>query len=143
MKNLLLLIFFIPVFSFSQLLYKEDGSIDFSKKTTIIKKSKTIIHNNNTDIIRPEYKTGRNDLIKFISSNFKYPKQKQAGEIRLSFDVDSKANLSNFEFIKNLNPDYDNELLRVIKLTEKNWIPGKEKNITKKMNYTFTINFKK
>lgn len=73
----------------------------------------------------PEFPGGSEMLKSFISSNFEMPEDVNVdGQIEISFKVDAKGKLSNFEIVKNLGGGTGEEAVRIFTLSPR-WIPGK------------------
>lgn len=78
----------------------------------------------------PVYTYGEDGLAKFITHNMRYPiKAKQEGiegRILCSFVVGADGAISNIEVVEGIEPELDNEAIRVLGLMPK-WIPGENK----------------
>ena len=78
----------------------------------------------------PEYPGGTDALLKFITSNIKYPaiaKQNGIeGKVLVQFIIDEKGNVVNLKVIKGIGYGCDEEAVRVCKMMPR-WIPGKLK----------------
>ena len=78
----------------------------------------------------PEFTGGADALDKFIKKNLQYPAELAGsgitGIVFLSFIVDENGNVKDIKIIKSINLIMDKEAIRIIKLTDKLWIPGKE-----------------
>ena len=80
----------------------------------------------------PQFPGGDAELFKFITKNFKYTvsdgKQNEADgtKIIVGFTVDSTGNIINPKIVKGINPELNNEALRVVSIMPK-WIPAKQK----------------
>lgn len=92
----------------------------------------------------PVYPGGEGELLKFISSNLKYPTiaqtQKIQGTVIVRFVVNSFGDTEKVEVLRGLSPECDEEAMRVIKLL-KNWIPGKQNGEAVSVYYTQPIRF--
>lgn len=75
----------------------------------------------------PQYPHGEKELAGFISHQLRYPKEARQqgieGRILCSFIVATDGSISNIEVVQGLNPQLDNEAIRVLSLMSK-WIPG-------------------
>lgn len=93
----------------------------------------------------PEYKSGFNEMVKFISGNMKYPKearqQEIEGTVHISFVVEKDGKLSNVEVIRGLHPTCDAEALRVVKQMPA-WNPGLQAGKAVRTSMILPINFK-
>jgi len=78
----------------------------------------------------PEFTGGADALDKFIKKNLQYPAELAGsgitGIVFLSFIVDENGNVKDIKIIKSINLVMDKEAIRIIKLTDNLWIPGKE-----------------
>ena len=67
-------------------------------------------------------------MAKFISEYIRYPERAKAdniqGRILCSFIVKKDGTVSNIEIVNGLDPELDNEALRVLSMMPK-WTPGK------------------
>ncbi|MDO5664032.1 MAG: energy transducer TonB [Bacteroidia bacterium] len=75
----------------------------------------------------PQYPHGEKELAGFISHQIRYPKEARQqgieGRILCSFIVAADGSISNIEVIQGINPQLDNEAIRVLSLMSK-WVPG-------------------
>ncbi|MCW3082905.1 MAG: energy transducer TonB [Bacteroidetes bacterium] len=76
----------------------------------------------------PEFPGGNAALLKFISSNAKWPvqaagKEITATKIYVQFTIDKYGNVKNPKILKGINDGYDKEALRVVSLMPK-WKPA-------------------
>lgn len=76
---------------------------------------------------QPSFPGGTNALNTFIVSNLKYPVFAQEkgiqGRVVVKFIVEKDGSISNVEVDRSVDPDLDNEAMRVVKAMPK-WIPG-------------------
>lgn len=88
----------------------------------------------------PNYPGGDAELMKYILSNLKYPASAKnkgiEGRVIIRFVINTKGEVSDVEVLRGLDPDCDNEALRVVKGMP-NWIPGSQKG--KEVPVFFTI----
>ncbi|MFD2514872.1 TonB family protein [Pontibacter locisalis] len=93
----------------------------------------------------PQFKGGEEEMIKFLAQNIRYPKDAQAegieGLVVISFVVDSDGSLDNLKVLKGLTKSLDAEALRVIKLMEGKWQPGKQNGKDVAVQYTMPIRY--
>jgi outer membrane biosynthesis protein TonB len=78
-----------------------------------------------------KYKNGFPDLMRYISSNFIYPKQQEYLQTKttLTFIINRQGKIINLSILKKTEAEYtlfDKEMLRVF-LTMPPWNPGKQK----------------
>jgi TonB family protein len=92
-----------------------------------------------------EYERGNEEFTKFIKENIEYPKEamstRTSGKIFVRFFVEKDGRLTNVEVLRGLGPLFDNEAIRVIKLTEGHWIPSKNRGIPVRGIFTIPIEF--
>ena len=67
---------------------------------------------------KPEFPGGEQELIKFISKNFKYPdialESVIAGRVFVSFIIDKNGKVKDVNIIRKLDPEIDKEAIRVV-----------------------------
>lgn len=77
----------------------------------------------------PFYPHGERELAGFIAHQLRYPKEARQqgieGRILCSFIVGSDGSISNIEVVQGLNPQLDNEAVRVLSLMPR-WTPGEK-----------------
>ena len=76
---------------------------------------------------QPEFEGGFTALYKFISDNLKCPDQNcVTGTVYVGFIIDSVGNVKNVEVKRGLKglPQYDEEAVRLVKLTSGKWKPS-------------------
>ena len=91
----------------------------------------------------PEYIGGNEALFKFIEDNLMYPQGWEShieGKVIVSFDVERDGSLTNFEIVRSLHPDFDEEAIRVLKLMPE-WKPAKLRGETVRVKYTLPVKF--
>ncbi|QCR24014.1 energy transducer TonB [Pontibacter sp. SGAir0037] len=92
----------------------------------------------------PEFPGGETKLLKFLSTNVKYPKSarpaKVSGIVILSFTVGKDGTIEGIKFEKKVHPDLDAEALRVVQAMP-NWKPGTEEGEIVPTVYTLPIRF--
>ena len=93
----------------------------------------------------PEYPGGSEELMKFLSSNIKYPTMAQEqniqGMVTLRFVVGADGSVSNVQVIRSLDPSCDKEAVRVVKMMQK-WIPGRQNGSAVSVYFTLPVRFK-
>ncbi len=93
----------------------------------------------------PQFPGGDKELMKFIGENLKYPinavEKKIEGRVVARFVVSSTGQISSVTVIRSLDPDCDNEAVRVLKSMPK-WQPGKQDGIAVPVYYTIPILFR-
>ena len=95
--------------------------------------------------VMPEYPGGFPELMKFLSSNIKYPeeafKKDIQGKVPVQFVVEKDGSLTEFKVFKSVDPLLDAEALRVLKTMPK-WTPGKEDGKPVRVKMTIPVNFR-
>ncbi|TPE44276.1 TonB family protein [Pontibacter mangrovi] len=93
----------------------------------------------------PTFEGGDQEMMKFLGTNIRYPEDaKKAGVeglVVLSFVVDADGSLSNPKIVKSLSTSTDAEAIRVIKLMDGKWQPGKQNGKAVPVIYTLPIRF--
>ncbi|MBL4674645.1 MAG: TonB family protein [Mucilaginibacter sp.] len=91
---------------------------------------------------QPEFRGGQDAFIKFLHKNLRRPKGSEAiqGRVILSFTVRADGHLADFTIMKSLQPDYDKEVIRVLKLSSP-WKPKIENGKSVKCRYSIPIVF--
>ena len=93
----------------------------------------------------PQFPGGDHELMKFISRGIKYPASAQEkgvqGRVIASFIVEKDGSLSNYQVIRGVDPDLDNEALRIIQQSPK-WNPGRIDGKNVRVKYTIPITFR-
>ncbi|BCS85787.1 cell envelope biogenesis protein TonB [Prevotella herbatica] len=132
----------------------ESNSVNIPADTTGFA-NKTTTHNGvnaNTDKILfrvieelPEFPGGATEYMKWLTRNLRYPKsaeeKKIDGKVVVSFIINKNGTISDIKIIKSLDPDCDNEVLRVMKKMPK-WKPGTEKGHPVRTEYVIPVVFK-
>ena len=93
----------------------------------------------------PEYKGGYDAMRKFISRNLYYPKSARVGRIEgsvyVSFVVSEDGHVTDIAAIKGVNPDLDQEAIRVVSIMPL-WKPGRLKGKPVKVRFVLPLNFR-
>lgn len=91
----------------------------------------------------PEFPGRHKAFLDFLSKNLRYPKNSadNSGRVILSFIVQIDGRLTNLKVIRGISPGYNKEALRVMKKSPK-WIPAKENNKPRVVQYSIPITFK-
>jgi len=94
---------------------------------------------------QPEFPGGLPGLGQFLSSNLRYPvtaqKANVSGKVYLSFVVCTDGTLCDYEVLKSVHPDLDDEAVRVVKRMSGKWIPGFQRGRKVRVKYNLPINF--
>lgn len=93
----------------------------------------------------PEFPGGQSEIIRFITSNTKYPsiavENGIQGKVYVSFVVNAKGKVENVKVVRGVDPSLDKEAVRVIESMPA-WKPGKQRNKPVKVSYTMPVSFK-
>lgn len=93
----------------------------------------------------PEYPGGMKELMKYLSTNVRYPKQCQdtglQGKVVVQFVVETNGRITNAKVVTKLHPLLDREALRVIYAMPK-WTPGMNKGEAVRVRYTLPVIFR-
>ena len=81
---------------------------------------------------------------KWVYSRLEYPEVARdnniQGRVIVSFLIDKDGSIKDIKILRGVDPSLDNEALRVISESPK-WTPGKQRNKTMKVRFTFPIVF--
>ena len=79
--------------------------------------------------VMPKFPGGNDAFLSYIKTNIRYPEAardaKKQGKIFVSFVVASTGNITDVNIIKGVDPELDEEAIRVIESMPR-WIPGKQ-----------------
>ena len=93
----------------------------------------------------PEFPGGTPELMKYVSTNVKYPKEASKdgvqGRVVVQFVVEKDGSISEVEVVKKVNEHLDAEAVRVVNAMPK-WKPGKQKGENVRVKYTLPISFR-
>ncbi len=98
----------------------------------------------------PEFEGGNEALMSFISKNIVYPRNAVENEIQgtiyLNYIVRNDGSLSNIKLLKSVSggTELNAEAIRILKLTEGKWKPGKQngKPVNVQMNLPFKFSLR-
>ena len=92
----------------------------------------------------PEFPGGIQAMMKFLSTNIKYPVEAQkkgiSGRVIVQFDIMEDGTLDQAKVIRGVDPLLDEEALRVVKSMPK-WKPGMDRGEAVKVRFTAPIMF--
>lgn len=93
---------------------------------------------------QPQFPGGIKACEQFIKENLRYPDTESdvQGRVIVSFMVERDGSLSDIKVVRGLDPAFDEEALRVVKMMPK-WSPGVTDGKISVMRYTIPIIFKK
>ena len=90
----------------------------------------------------PVYPGGDAELVKYILGNLRYPLSAKnkgiEGRVIIRFVINIKGEVSDVEVLRGLDPDCDNEAIRVVKGMP-NWIPGSQNGRVVPVFFTIPI----
>lgn len=93
----------------------------------------------------PEFPGGMKELMTYLKDNIKYPKaaqdKKVQGRVIVQFVVEKDGTPTEFKVMRSVDPDLDNEALRVLGEMPK-WKPGMQKGQAVRVKYTVPVSFK-
>lgn len=94
---------------------------------------------------QPEFPGGMQGLGQFLSNNLRYPvpaqKANVQGKVFLSFVVCTDGTLCDYEVLKSVHPELDEEAVRVVKRMSGKWVPGVQRGKKVRVKYNLPINF--
>ena len=92
----------------------------------------------------PEYPGGMEALSTYLSENIKYPQSAKDAETEgksfIRFVIDEDGSVTDVKVQRGFNDDCDAEALRVVSQMP-NWVPGKQRGKSVKVEYTLPISF--
>ena len=92
----------------------------------------------------PEYPGGMSELMKYFSTNMRYPKEAQSkgiqGRVIVQFVVEKDGSITDAKVMKPVDPQLDAEALRVVNAMPK-WTPGKQRGKAVRVRYTLPVMF--
>ncbi|MCD8176127.1 MAG: energy transducer TonB [Tannerellaceae bacterium] len=90
----------------------------------------------------PRFPGGEDELMKFINTNIVYPESakeaKIQGRVVVTYIVEKDGTLSNFEVIRSVSEDLNNEAVNVLKKMPA-WNPGEQAGKKVRVKYTMPI----
>ncbi len=93
----------------------------------------------------PEFPGGMKEMLKFLQENVKYPenamKNNVQGRVIVQFVVEKDGTPTEFKVLRSVDPDLDEEALRVMKAMPK-WKPGMQKGQVVRVKFTVPVSFK-
>ncbi|GHA53572.1 M56 family metallopeptidase [Pontibacter akesuensis] len=93
----------------------------------------------------PTFNGGEGEMLRFLAKNIRYPLGAQQagveGLVVLSFVVGQNGRLSDFQIVKKLSADTDEEALRVVKLMDGKWQAGRQNGKVVPVRYTLPVRF--
>jgi len=94
----------------------------------------------------PTYPGGQNAMMRYLSSNVRYPKiaveHNMGGTVYVKFDIDTDGSISNVQSVnKAIGGGLEEEAIRVVKKMP-NWNPGKEKGQPVRVRFVLPVAFR-
>ena len=93
----------------------------------------------------PEFPGGIQAMMKFLSTNIKYPVEAQkkgiSGRVIVQFVIMEDGTLDQAKVIRGVDPLLDEEALRVVKSMPK-WKPGKQRGVAVRTQFTLPVKFR-
>jgi TonB family protein len=93
---------------------------------------------------QPEFEGGQITFINFIKENLRWLNREICleGKVYVSFTITTKGELIDIEIKRGLTLEFNEEAIRVIKLTSGKWKAGKQNGKAVNVAYTIPIKFK-
>ena len=88
----------------------------------------------------PSFPGGQTALMSWLAENIHCPStcKSISGRVVLSFIVETDDTLSNIQIVRNLDTEFDEECIRVVKAMPK-WIPGKQYGQAVRVKYNLPL----
>ena len=88
----------------------------------------------------PSFPGGQTALMSWLAENIHCPStcKSISGRVVLSFIVETDGTLSNIQIVRNLDTEFDEECIRVVKAMPK-WIPGKQYGQAVRVKYNLPL----
>ena len=94
---------------------------------------------------QPMFPGGMQEMMKFIQSEVKYPKEAQdkglQGRVIVQFVVNTDGSICEDTVVRSVAPSLDAEAIRVVR-SMPNWTPGKQKGEPVRVRFTLPISFR-
>jgi len=95
--------------------------------------------------VMPKFMGGDSELMRFLSSNLRYPpaaiENEIEGRVIVKFVVGKTGNISDIQILKGIDPSCDKEAVRVVK-SMPNWVPGMQNGNAVAVYFTLPILFR-
>ncbi|MFY7742968.1 MAG: energy transducer TonB [Flavobacterium sp.] len=129
-------IFILIIFSFTSFAQTNE---EFTKKLHHNIQGEKIFLNNEVDI-QPKLMYGENAMYRFMSRNFKFPKNESpVTEIICSFIVEIDGTISDIKVINNVPESYQKEVIRVMNKFDEPWYPAVKNKMQVRCQYILPI----
>ena len=91
------------------------------------------------------YPGGMQELMKFLQTNIRYPKEAQErgiqGRVVVQFVVNKDGSICDEHVVRSVDPQLDAEALRVVR-SMPNWEPGKQRGEKVRVRFTLPVTFR-
>ena len=88
---------------------------------------------------------GMQELMKFLQTNIRYPKEAQArglqGRVVVQFVVNKDGSICEENVVKSVDPQLDAEALRIVR-SMPTWTPGKQRGEAVRVRFTLPVTFR-
>ena len=94
---------------------------------------------------QPMFPGGMQELMKYLQTNIRYPKEAQErglqGRVLVQFVVNKDGSICDEHVVKSVDPQLDAEAFRAIR-SMPNWIPGKQRGEPVRVRFTLPVTFR-
>ena len=94
---------------------------------------------------QPMFPGGMQELMTFLQTNIRYPKEAQArglqGRVIVQFVVNKDGSICDEHIVKSVDPQLDAEALRIVR-SMPNWTPGKQRGEPVRVRFTLPVTFR-
>ena len=94
---------------------------------------------------QPMFPGGMEELMKFLQTNIRYPKEAQErglqGRVIVQFVVNKDGSICDEHVVKSVDPQLDAEALRIVR-SMPNWTPGKQRGEAVRVRFTLPVTFR-
>ena len=94
---------------------------------------------------QPMFPGGMEELMKFLQTNIRYPKEAQErglqGRVIVQFVVNKDGSICDEKVVRSVDPQLDAEALRIVR-SMPNWTPGKQRGEAVRVRFTLPVTFR-
>ena len=94
---------------------------------------------------QPMFPGGMEELMKFLQTNIRYPKEAQErglqGRVIVQFVINTDGSICDEHVVRSVDPQLDAEALRVVR-SMPNWEPGKQRGEKVRVRFTLPVTFR-
>ena len=94
---------------------------------------------------QPMFPGGMQELMTFLQTNIRYPKEAQdrglQGRVVVQFVVNKDGSICDEHIVKSVDPQLDAEALRIVR-SMPNWTPGKQRGKPVRVRFTLPVTFR-